>query len=190
MLVTSRGLITDGTAFYSPPIKGFCTLEDFLHHGLMEGLRHHRLVDLIPRHLPRGGNSWHLLGPNLIVRTQFLNPEIRVTDNMTFCFENVYVTMDPWVIEGVLQLLSHQGTDIQHWLESYLQILDVEYAIADATRLAAPLELLGIIRHPDMERVAALLRQSIVAGNTLWHRRGDHRVTRYLTSHNLVDPDL
>jgi hypothetical protein len=84
-LVTSGSLITDGTAFYSPPpVKGTRTLVDSLHHGLMEGLRHHRLVDLIPRHPPpwrrflasaRPEPDW--THPRWI---QFLNPEIRVTD--------------------------------------------------------------------------------------------------------------
>lgn len=80
--------------------------------------------------------------------------------------------------------------DIQHWLEQYLQIVDVGYVLADSTRLPAPLEVVDILHHSNMDRVAAWLRQSVVSGNTLWHRWGNYRVTRYLTSHTPVKADL
>lgn len=80
--------------------------------------------------------------------------------------------------------------DPQVWIERHLQIADVGFAAVDSTPLAAPLDEIGIVRHPGMERVSAWLRRSLVSGDSLWHRRGDYRTTRYPTSHTPADDIL
>ena len=190
-LLTSSGLITNGTAYFSPPpLSSTRPLVDSVCHGLREGLRCHPLADLLPQHPPpwtthrpqtRPPPNW--THPRWI---QHLNPEIRVTDTMSFYYENVYVTLDPWTIEATVQL-QPTGMDPHVWIERRLQIADVGFAAIDSTLSPAPLDELGIVRHPDMERISAWLRRSVVPGSSLWHRRGEYRTARYLTTHTPVD---
>ena len=57
----------------------------------------------------------------------------------------------------------------------------------DRTHLICPLHVLGLAQ--DEAQIQEWLRAHEVTGETLWHRRGLHRSSRYLLSHTCIDSD-
>jgi hypothetical protein len=189
--VPTNGLASDGATFFGPPnCTDLATLMELFRNGLKESLRHHPLADMVPRYPP----LWRQIEPQARVEPQWaharwiqhLDPDIRATDNMTFCYGDVYVTLDPWSIEAA----THQsvGTDPLRGLEQRLQIKDIGYALVDTTHQSCPLHQLGLSL-ADVPQTLEWLRKHEVSGESLWHRRGLHRASRYLLSHTPVDRD-
>lgn len=194
LLSSPCGLATDGVLYFAAP--DFNDLQDFtcmICAGLHEGLTRHNLAAFLPSRPP----SWKPIVPatrvapkwELAKWIQHLHPDIRVTDNMTFCYQNVYVTLNPWDVETALHA-PEAGMDIHSWVDRHLHLYDIGYtSMADAP-MGSPLDQLQIVRVPDMSLLNAWLRRHLDPDTSTWHQRGLHRVTRYLISHNYEDASL
>jgi hypothetical protein len=109
---------------------------------------------------------------------------------MIFCYHEVSVTIDPWMVEAVQHTLP-VGMDIEQWTDQSLYIRDIGgYSNEDTSFVEDPLLDLGVLVDPTKSDVATSLRQHQVSGNSTWHTRGEHQVTRYLTTHNPVDKEM
>jgi hypothetical protein len=80
--------------------------------------------------------------------------------------------------------------DIEQWTDQSLYIRDIGYSNEDTSFVDDPLLDLDIVVDPNMSEVATWLRRHQVNGNSTWHTRGEHRATRYLTTHNPVDKEM
>lgn len=113
-LPTTTGYATDGTSYFSAPAQ-YDLLELVTRSGLMDGLTYHSLASNIlcppplwmhamPQPLPQWNH------PHWV---QHLHPDIKVTNTLTFCYRDVYVTLDPWAIETCINTapvaLTHVG---------------------------------------------------------------------------------
>lgn len=56
-----------------------------------------------------------------------LQPDIRETENMTFCYQDTYITLEPWAMEALMMTFC-QEMDAQLLVDTYLQIKGVGFA--------------------------------------------------------------
>ncbi len=89
---------------------------------------------------------------------------------MSFCYQDVYVTLDPWAIEASVR--SPQASlRLQQQLDLQLQIHDIGFVGTRGEEVSRPLEFLGLPGPPAITQTAAWLRKHVVQGPALWRER-------------------
>lgn len=190
-LAATYGTATDGISYFETPTQPeLLEIVTKLRSGLVAGLKHHPFdslkstvppqwsqVDPRPRLLPRWFHpTW----------VQHLHPDIRVAGTLSFCYQDVYVTLDPWAIDACLHS-APPTVQLPAWLERHLCISDLGYISRGDVSIADPLSHLGVTWTEDLAQPLEWLRSRRLQGDTLWHQLSHCRAIRYLTAHNRVD---
>ena len=133
----TTGIVYDAGGYHEGPNHDdILSVLDTLRSGLLESLRHHQLVDQVTRHPPRWKQTTtkDRVEPKWKQPTwlQHLSPDVRVTDNMIFTYQEVSVTIDPWMVEAVQHTVP-AGMDIELWTDQNLFIRDIGYSEEDTS---------------------------------------------------------